>query len=221
VPDGADALNLGPLGQGCADVGNLYATMTDEQAHAVLEAAWDCGVRYFDTAPHYGLGLSERRLGAFLATRLRAEYVVSTKVGRLLQPSPDTAHLQDDAHQFAVPAALRRVWDASADGIRRGLEESLERLGLDRVDVLYLHDPEEHGLEASLASAVPALADLREQGVVTAVGVGSKSVPSLLAGVRTGALDLVMVAGRYTLAEQPAARQAGSSTPAAGCSASV
>jgi D-threo-aldose 1-dehydrogenase len=204
VPDGAAGLALGPLGQGCADVGNLYAAMSDHQAHAVLEAAWDCGVRYFDTAPHYGLGLSERRLGAFLATRPRAEYVVSTKVGRLLRPSPDTAHLQDDAHQFAVPAALRRVWDASADGVRRSLAESLARLGLDRVDVLYLHDPEEHDLEASLATALPALAELREQGVVTAVGIGSKSVPALLAGLHTGVLDLVMVAGRYTLAEQPA-----------------
>ena len=212
MPDGpaptsaaAGALPLGPLGLGCADLGNLYAGMSDEQAHDVLEAAWACGVRCFDTAPHYGLGLSERRLGAFLATRPRAEYVVYTKVGHLLRPSPDTAHLQDEAHQFAVPADQRRVWDASADGVRRSLEESLQRLGLARVDVLYLHDPEEHDLHASLTTAVPALAALREQGVVTAVGLGSKSVPALLAGVRTGALDLVMVAGRYTLVEQPAA----------------
>jgi D-threo-aldose 1-dehydrogenase len=212
VPDGSPAttgaagrLHLGPLGHGCANIGNLYAAMSDEEADALLEAAWDCGVRYFDTAPHYGLGLSERRLGAFLATRPRDEVVVSTKVGRLLRPSPATAHLQDDEHQFAVPAAQQRVWDASPDGVRRSLDESLERLGLDRVDVLYLHDPEEHGLEAALATAVPALVDLREQGVVGEVGIGSKSVPALLAGVRTGGLDLVMVAGRYTLVEQPAA----------------
>jgi D-threo-aldose 1-dehydrogenase len=179
--------------------------MSDEQAHAVLATAWDCGVRYFDTAPHYGLGLSERRLGAFLSTRPRGEYVVSTKVGRLLRPSPGTAHLQDDAQQFVVPASQRRVWDASADGVRRSLEESLERLGLDRVDVLLLHDPEEHGLDDALRTAVPALAQLREQGAVTAVGVGSKSTEALLAAVGTGALDLVMVAGRYTLLEQPAA----------------
>ena len=201
----AAGLPLGPLGLGCADVGNLYRAMTDEQAHAVLEAAWDAGIRSFDTAPHYGLGLSERRLGAFLATRPREQYVVSTKVGRLLRPSPETADRLDDAHQFAVPASLRRVWDTSADGVRRSLDESLERLGLDRVDVLHLHDPEEHDLDGALATAVPALAELREQGVVTAVGVGSKSTGALVAAVRTGALDLVMVAGRFTLAEQPAA----------------
>lgn len=200
-------LPLGPLGLGCADVGNLYRPLTDEQAHAVLEAAWDAGVRYFDTAPHYGLGLSERRLGAFLATRPREQYVVSTKVGRLLRPSPETADRLDDEHQFAVPASLRRVWDTSADGIRRSLDESLARLGLDRVDVLYLHDPEEDDLARALAHAVPALVALREEGTVTAVGVGSKSTEALVASVRTGALDVVMVAGRYTLAEQPAAAE--------------
>lgn len=201
----ADRLRLGPLGHGAADVGNLYRAMSDEHAAAVLTAAWDGGVRSFDTAPHYGLGLSERRLGAFLTRRPRDEAVVSTKVGRLLRPSPETAHLQDDAHQFAVPASLRRVWDVSAQGVRRSLEESLVRLGLDRVDVVYLHDPEEHDLAEALRTALPELVRLREEGLVRAVGVGSKSTAALLASVRTGALDVVMVAGRYTLAEQPAA----------------
>ena len=198
---------LGPLGHGAADVGNLYRAMSDAQAEAVLAAAWDAGVRYFDTAPHYGLGLSERRLGAFLQGRPRDAFVVSTKVGRLLRPSPSTAGRTDEEHQFAVPADLRREWDVSADGVRRSLDESLERLGLDRVDVLYLHDPEEHDLDRALACAVPALVALREQAVVSAVGIGSKSTAALEAGVRTGALDLVMVAGRYTLAEQPAAER--------------
>src|SRR4029453_8007882 len=102
--------------------------ISDEQAWAVLDAAGECGIRYFDTAPHYGLGLSERRLGAFLATRPRDEYVVSTKVGRRLVPSPETAHLLDDANDFVVPAVTKRAWDFSADGIRRGLDDSLERL---------------------------------------------------------------------------------------------
>lgn len=200
-------LRLGPLGHGAADLGNLYRAMSDEHARSVLEAAWDGGVRCFDTAPHYGLGLSERRLGAFLATRPRSEVVISTKVGRLLRPSPGTAHLRDDEHQFDVPATLRRVWDVSAQGVRRSLEESLERLALDRVDVLYLHDPEEHDLGTALRDAVPELVRLREEGLVTAVGVGSKSTPALLAAVRTGALDVVMAAGRYTLLEQPAAAE--------------
>jgi D-threo-aldose 1-dehydrogenase len=197
---------LGKLGFGGANLGNLFTAMSDEQAHAVLEAAWESGIRYFDTAPHYGLGLSERRLGAFLATKPRDEFVVSTKVGRRLVPSPETSDELDEEGGFVVPADQRRVWDPSPDGVRRSLDESLERLGLDRVDVLFLHDPDEYpDTEASVASAVPALVALREEGLVRAVGIGSKSVAAHLAGVRAGDLDLLMVAGRYTLLEQPAA----------------
>jgi D-threo-aldose 1-dehydrogenase len=180
--------------------------MTDAQAHDLLQAAWDCGIRYFDTAPHYGLGLSERRLGAFLASKPRSDFLLSTKVGRLLRPTraaPGTRGT-DEAHDFVVPADHERVWDPSAAGVRRSLEESLQRLGLDRVDVLYLHDPEEHDLDPALATGVPGLVALREEGLVDAVGVGSKSTAALLAAARTEALDLLMVAGRYTLAEQPA-----------------
>jgi D-threo-aldose 1-dehydrogenase len=201
---GPAGLDLGPLGYGAANLGNLYRAMTDDEAWAVLDAAWDSGIRYFDTAPHYGLGLSERRLGRFLATKPRDDFVLSTKVGRLLRPSPETGNRLDDANQFVVPAALRRAWDFSADGVRRSLEESLQRLGLDAVDVLFLHDPEEYDLGPALATGIPALAELRTEGLVTAVGVGSKSTEALLAGVRTQVLDLVMVAGRYTLVEQPA-----------------
>jgi len=197
---------LGNLGFGGANLGNLFTAMSDEQAHAVLEAAWKHGIRYFDTAPHYGLGLAERRLGAFLATKPRDEFVVSTKVGRRLVPSPETSDELDEEGGFVVPADPRRVWDPSADGVRRSLDESLERLGLDRVDVLFLHDPDEYDdMEGSVASAVPALVALRAEGLVRAVGIGSKSVAAHLAGVRTGDLDLLMVAGRYTLLEQPAA----------------
>jgi D-threo-aldose 1-dehydrogenase len=193
---------VGELGLGAANVGNLYRAISDEDAWAVLEAAWESGIRSFDTAPHYGLGLSERRLGAFLATKPRADYVVSTKVGRLLRPSPETADRLDEPNQFAVPASLKRVWDFSAGGIRASLEESLERLGLQRVDIIYLHDPDEHDLAADLATGVPAVAALRDEGLVGAVGIGSKSTEALVAAVRTGALDLAMVAGRYTLLEQ-------------------
>jgi D-threo-aldose 1-dehydrogenase len=193
---------LPPVGLGGADLGNLHEPMTDDDAEAVLAAAWDGGVRYFDTAPHYGLGLSERRLGRFLAGRPRAEYVVSTKAGRLLRPSPDTADRLDTANLYAVPAAYERVWDPSPAGVRRSLEESLERLGLDRVEVLLLHDPDEYDLGPSLATGIPALVALREEGLVDAVGIGSKSTAALLAGARSGALDLLMVAGRHTLLER-------------------
>ena len=197
-------LVFGPLSYGAANVGNLYGPMTDEQADAVLDAAWECGMRYFDTAPHYGLGLSERRLGRFLGTKPRSEYVVSTKAGRLLRPNPEGAGRLDDENDFAVPADARRVWDFTRDGVRRSLEESLERLGLDHVDVLYLHDPEEHDLDAALAIGVPAVVELRDEGTIKAAGVGSKSTHALLAAVRAGGLDLLMVAGRFTLLEQPA-----------------
>ncbi len=195
-------LPLPSVGLGGADLGNLHEPMTDDEAEAVLQAAWDGGVRYFDTAPHYGLGLSERRLGRFLAGKPRAEYVVSTKAGRLLRPSPGTADRLDTANLYAVPAAYERVWDPSPAGVRRSLEESLERLGLDRVDVLLLHDPDEYDLGPSVATGIPALVALRDEGLVDAVGIGSKSTAALLAGARSGALDLLMVAGRYTLLEQ-------------------
>lgn len=199
-----DPLRLGTLGFGAANLGNLYREVSDEQAAEVLEAAWDVGIRYFDTAPHYGLGLSERRLGAFLRTKPRDEYVVSTKAGRLLRPNPDYAGELDLANDFAVPATLRREWDLSEAGIRASLEESLERLGLDTVDILYLHDPD-HSDDPDDAprTAYPALAALREEGLVRSVGVGSMSTEALLTAARSEHLDILMIAGRLTLAEQP------------------
>jgi D-threo-aldose 1-dehydrogenase len=196
---------LPAFGYGAANLGNLYRELSDEQCTAILEAAWQAGVRYFDTAPHYGLGLSERRLGAFLATKPRDEYVVSTKVGRLIVPNPAGAGTLDTANDFHVPADRRREWDFTADGIRRSLHESLERLGLDRVDVLFLHDPEKHDLDAADRLAYPALVALREEGLVDAVGVGSMSVAALARAARTPELDVLMIAGRLTLAEQPVA----------------
>jgi len=160
---------LGRLGFGGTGVGNLYRAISDEQAAATVEAAWDAGIRYFDTAPHYGLGLSERRIGAFLAGRPRESFVVSTKVGRVLEPGFGDG--DDMANGFAVPATAWRRWDFSADGVRRSLESSLDRLGLDRVDVVYLHDPDEHWEQAA-GEALPALAELREQGVIGAIGAG-------------------------------------------------
>jgi D-threo-aldose 1-dehydrogenase len=195
---------LPPLGYGAANVGNLFRALSDEEAHDVLQAAWDAGIRYFDTAPHYGLGLSERRLGAFLRGKPRDEYVVSTKVGRLLRPNPAGAGTLDLEHDFAVPADLRREWDLSALGLRRSVEESLERTGLDRFDILYLHDPERHDLRAGVDVAIPALAALRDNRLTDRIGVGSMDTDALLACAETGALDVLMVAGRFTLAEQPA-----------------
>ncbi|MCU1685050.1 MAG: oxidoreductase [Amycolatopsis sp.] len=191
-----------PLGLGCAQLGNLYQAMTDENAALTVARAWDEGIRYFDTAPHYGLGLSERRLGAALAAYPRADYVLSTKVGRVLEPDPDGASLRD-AELFDVPAAYRRRWDFSRDGVLRSLEDSLTRLGLDRIDIAYVHDPDNHFEEAA-SGALPALLELREQGVIGAFGVGMNQTPMLTEFIRRSDLDAVMVAGRYTLLSQPA-----------------
>lgn len=196
-------LKLSELGFGAAQLGNLFRELTDEQARGAVDAAWDSGVRYFDTAPHYGLGLSERRLGALLARRPRDEFVISSKVGRVLEPSPTTADRLDD-EGFAVPASMVRRWDFSRDGILRSFEDTLTRTGLDRIDVLYLHDPDNHFEEASTVG-IDALIELREQGLVRAVGAGMNHAAPLAELIRRADVDQVMVAGRYTLLDQSAA----------------
>lgn len=189
------------LGLGAAALGNLYTEVTDEQAYEAVNAAWEHGIRSFDTAPHYGLGLSERRLGAALRGRPREEYTVSTKVGRRLEPSEEGG--DDLANGFAVPATHRRVWDYTADGIRRTLDASLERLGLDRVDVVYLHDPDDHA-EAAFREGYPALEKLRTEGVVGAIGAGMNQAEMLTRFVRDTDVDVVLCAGRHTLLDQSA-----------------
>ncbi|QUQ69566.1 aldo/keto reductase [Kutzneria sp. CA-103260] len=186
------------LGFGGAPIANLYTPVSDVDARATVDAAWDAGVRYFDTAPHYGLGLSERRLGAALSARPRDEFVISTKVGRVLEPFGGGG--LDDAG-FLVPATHRRVWDFSADGIRRSLDASLARLGLDHVDIVYLHDPDNHW-EQAISEGLPALQELKSQGVIRGIGVGMNQWQMPERFIREGSLDYVMLAGRYTLLEQ-------------------
>lgn len=201
---GDTAVDVTTFGFGAAGIGNLYNAVSDADAEAALEAAWEAGVRYFDTAPHYGLGLSERRLGKFLAGMPRDSYVVSTKVGRILQPIDEDG--LDLANGFAVPRTHERVWDFSADGINRSVESSLDRLGLDRVDVLLLHDPDDHWEQAS-SEGFPALDSLRSQGMVGAIGVGMNQWEMPARFVRETSIDVVMLAGRYTLLEQTAATE--------------
>ncbi|MFE1798060.1 aldo/keto reductase [Streptomyces sp. NPDC059517] len=212
---GRGSVDVTALALGAAGIAGLYSPVPEEQALATVDAAWDAGIRYFDTAPHYGIGHSERRLGAALRGRPRAEYTVSTKVGRRLEPTD--AGGDDLANGFAVPATHRRVWDFSADGVRRTLDASLERLGLDRVDVVYLHDPDDHGEEA-FRDGYPALEKLRSEGVVGAIGAGMNQAEMLTRFVRDTDVDVVLCAGRYTLLDQgaltdllPAARERGTS----------
>jgi D-threo-aldose 1-dehydrogenase len=194
-------IGRGSLVFGGAPIAGLYAPVSGEVAAATLQAAWDAGIRAFDTAPHYGVGLSERRIGDFLAGRPRAEFVVSTKVGRRLVPATGPV---DGAEQFYGTPALSRVRDYSADGALRSLEDSLRRLRLDRVDIALIHDPDDHMAEA-LDGAYPALARLRADGTVGAIGIGVNSVPVAEWFVSRCDLDCVMVAGRYTLLDDSAA----------------
>ncbi|KUN86375.1 aldo/keto reductase [Streptomyces griseoruber] len=201
---GRSPVQVTGLALGTAPLANLYTEVSEEQAHATVAAAWRHGVRYFDTAPHYGLGLSERRLGAALRAHPRTAYTVSTKVGRLLEPSADGG--DDLANGFAVPATHRRVWDFSADGVRRSLDASLERLGLDRVDVVYLHDPDDHA-EQAFREGYPALEKLRSEGLVGAIGAGMNQAEMLTRFVRETDVDVVLCAGRHTLLDQRAAAE--------------
>lgn len=198
---GSTGVHLSEVGFGAAGLGNLLRETSEEDARASVNEAWELGVRSFDTAPHYGLGLSERRLGAALRDRPRDEYVLSTKVGRLLRPNPEPTPWDDDG--FAVPGDLHRVWDFTADGVRRSLDESLDRLGLDRVDIVYAHDPEMH-TATSGQEALEALAELRAEGAIRAIGVGTNSADQVAALCATGLPDVIMLAGRYTLLEQSA-----------------
>jgi D-threo-aldose 1-dehydrogenase len=208
------------LGFGASAIGNLYRATPYDEAAAAVDAAWEAGLRYFDTAPHYGLGLSERRLGVALRGRPREDFVLSSKVGRLLVPNENPRGV--DSEGFVVRDDLRRSWDFSRDGVLRSLEASLERTGLDRLDIVYLHDPDDHWRQAA-EEAMPALASLRDQGVIGAIGAGMNQSAMLARFLRETAADVVMLAGRYTLLDQsalddvlPAARQHGKSVVAAG-----
>ncbi|MEV7356393.1 aldo/keto reductase [Kitasatospora sp. NPDC091276] len=199
-PLGRSRAQVTELAFGAAGIGNLFTPVTDEQAEQAVTAAWECGVRYFDTAPHYGLGLSERRLGAALRAFPRNQYTISTKVGRLLEPAP-SGDGDDLADGFAVPATHHRVWDFSARGVRRSIEDSLDRLGLDRIDIAYLHDPDDH-VEQALAEAYPELERLRAEGVLGAIGVGMNLAGLPARFIRETDLDAVLLAGRYSLLDQ-------------------
>jgi D-threo-aldose 1-dehydrogenase len=194
-------VQLTTLGFGAAPIAGLYSLVDEATARATIDVAWEGGIRYFDTAPHYGLGLSERRLGEALRHRPRDDVVVSSKVGRLLVPRIPPLARDDD--MFDVPGDLTRRRDYSRDGILRSLEATLLRTGLDRVDVLYIHDPDEYWQQA-VEEAVPALVELREAGVIGAIGVGMNQSAMLARFIRQTDVDLVMLAGRYTLLEQGA-----------------
>ncbi len=188
------------LGLGTAPLGGLFSAVSDAEAEATLEAAWEAGIRLFDTAPLYGHGLAEIRLGRFLKSKPRQSFTLATKVGRLLclpaEPQPEDAH-----YKGALPE--QPVFDFSYDGVLRSHAESLKRLGLDRVDILHIHDPDDH-FDAAVAGACRALERLRDEGAISGIGAGMNQSEMLARLANEARFDYFLLAGRYTLLEQRA-----------------
>lgn len=187
-------LSVTRVGLGGAPLGNMYSALSDAEAIDTIDAAWEQGIRFFDTAPLYGNGLSERRLGQGLHERPRDEFVLSTKVGRLLRP----VDLLDPSSIFVDVPAMNPDFDFSRDAVLRSIDSSLERLHMDRLDVVHVHDPDDH-VEIALSDAFPTLIELRDSGVIGAVGCGMNHVAPLLRFVDEVDLDVVLLAGRYSL----------------------
>ena len=208
-PIGQTGITVTSVSMGCASIGNLGEAISDEQARPVLELAWQRGIRYFDTAPRYGSGRAEARLGAFLATRPREQFVVSTKVGRVLTPGAR----RNEAHGFIDPLPNDVHYDYSAEGFRQSLEGSRERLGVDYLDIVYVHDigAVTHGeadnarhLQHLFESGLPYLAALKRQGRIGAYGLGVNESAICVQVMRQHPLDVILLAGRWTLLDREA-----------------
>ncbi|EJL49123.1 putative oxidoreductase, aryl-alcohol dehydrogenase like protein [Rhizobium sp. CF122] len=207
---GRTELDVTEVSFGGAALGGLYRTCPREQAMETLEAAWDSGIRYFDVAPWYGLGLAERRFGDFLRDKPEKEWVLSTKVGRLLRPVP-TRTVPD--YSYVDPLSFDADYDYSYDGIMRSVEFSYARLGLNRIDILYVHDIGRytHGAAKNailqkqfLDSGIKALEELKSSGAIKAFGLGVNEVPVCLDVMRNADIDCILMAGRYTLLDRSA-----------------
>lgn len=205
---GSTAVEVTDISFGCAGLGNLFRKVEDETAEAVLARAWERGIRYFDTAPHYGRGLSEERLGRFLKTRERADYVLSTKVGRLLSPGPALA--EADGFIEPLPNAVR--YDYSGDGIEAAFEQSCERLGTARIDIVYVHDigAYTHGEDNDrhmadlMGSGIDRLQKLKVAGRIGAFGLGVNENRVCLDIMAEAEIDVILLAGRLTLLDRSA-----------------
>jgi D-threo-aldose 1-dehydrogenase len=206
---GKTTLRVTEIGFGGAPLGNLFAVVTDPDAQASLAASWDNGCRFFDTAPYYGYGLSERRVGDALRQRKRDTYVLSTKVGRLIRPG---AHLRGAGTDFHTPMPFYAQFDYGYDATMRSIEDSLQRLGLDRIDVALIHDigREQHGdqhvkfMRDAMEGGYRALAELKKSGQIGAIGLGVNEVAVCEEAMGHGDFDCFLLAGRYTLLEQGA-----------------
>jgi D-threo-aldose 1-dehydrogenase len=203
---GRTSLTVTALGFGATAIGGMYTEVSDDAALETVAAAWEAGLRYFDAAPQYGRGNGEVRLGRGLAGYPREDYVLSSKVGRLLRadapPHPDDFDPTGRPYDAGAPD-VATVYDYSRDGVLRSIEESLTRLGTDRLDVALVHDPDDY-VDEALATAFPTLIELRDQKVVTAIGAGMNQTAALERFARESDPDMFLLAGRYTLLEQTA-----------------
>jgi D-threo-aldose 1-dehydrogenase len=209
---GQHELPMTRVGFGCAPIGNSSGAVSDEAARAALGAAWDAGIRYFDTSPWYGIGLSERRLGAFLRDKPRADFVISTKVGRILRPWTTPQYERRHRGSWSNPPDFEVQFDYSYDGVVRAWEDSLQRLGLARVDLLLIHDLDRgyfpHGADYDaylgqlITGGYQALRDLRADGKIKAIGCGVNKPGQIPQFLDLFDIDFFLVAGPYTLLEQ-------------------
>ena len=195
---GTSGLEVTRLGLGCAALGGLYGDIPDEQAVQVVHRAFDLGLNLLDTAPLYGAGKSEKRLGLALKGVPRENYVLASKVGRILVPTDGENNEQGI---FDNPPPFKPVFDFSYDGVMRSFEDSLERLGVDRIDILHIHDPDDHWEEA-ISGAYPALERLRNEGAISAISAGMNQWEMLARFARAGDFDCFLLAGRYSLLDQ-------------------
>lgn len=210
-PVGNTSLKLTSLGFGCASIGNLGHAVSDADAAAVLQRAWDAGIRYFDTAPHYGRGRSEQRLGQFLAGKTRADYVLSTKVGKVLRPGAQRA----EADGFVDPLPNDAHYEYTAAALEEALEGSLQRLGTGHVDIVYVHDigtmthgaANERHFDDLMTSGLPYLKRLKAEGKVGAIGLGVNETRVCIDVLNAEPLDVILLAGRWTLLDRDAEAQ--------------
>ncbi|UPG92717.1 aldo/keto reductase [Luteibacter aegosomatissinici] len=201
--------SLGPLGFGGAPLGNMFRTVSEAQAEETLHTAWESGIRYFDTAPVYGTGLSEHRFGHALRMRPRGEFVLSTKVGRMLLPNPSS---DGNFGPFVSGLPFDVEYDYSYDAAKRSIDDSLQRLGLSSIDIVYIHDIAEdaHGtgwrplFDGAMKGAARALAELKHEGVIKAWGLGVNTVESCERALEQADPDVFLLAGRYSLLNTPA-----------------
>lgn len=194
------------LGFGGASMGNMYTVAHDDAAMNAIRSAIEARIRYFDTAPMYGFGKSERLYGSVLKNQPRDSFVLSTKVGRLIKAGEPTPESEDTP--FVEIDNAFSVFDYSRDGVLRSLEESRKRLGIDKIDIVYIHDPDVNdSFKQALEEAFPALADLKRQGVIGAIGAGMNQAEMLCDFAKNAEFDCFLLAGRYTLLDQIALKE--------------